>query len=67
MMHLKIAIAGNVIASVPLNGQEARSLEYIYTKKSLLTEACSAAIFSQTEQPVYYIEVPSKMNKSIRK
>ena len=66
-MYLKLAIAGNVIASVPLNGKEARSLEYIYAKRSQLTEACSATIVSQTEQPVYYIEVPSKMNKTIRK
>ena len=66
-MYLKIAIAGNVIASVPLNAKEAGNLEYIYTKRCQLTEACSDAIHRQKEFPVYYIEVASKMNQRIKK
>jgi hypothetical protein len=61
-MYLKLAISGNVIASVPLNASEAGNLEYVYSKKTLLTEACAAMIISQKDEPVYYIEVPSKMN-----
>ena len=66
-MYLKLAIAGNVIASVPLNAKEAGNLEYLYTKRSLLMEACSNTIASGRENPIYYIEVPSKMNRRIRK
>jgi hypothetical protein len=64
-MYLKIALAGNVIASVPLNASECRNLEYIYTKRQLLTEACSMAIAAQRENPVYFIEVASRMNKEV--
>jgi hypothetical protein len=64
-MQLKLAIAGRVIASVPLNEKEASNLEYIYTRRCLLTEACSALILSETEKPVYFIEAASKMNKHL--
>ncbi|HEV7333068.1 MAG TPA: hypothetical protein VGN63_18680 [Flavisolibacter sp.] len=66
-MYLKLAIAGDVIASVQLNAQEVGNLEYIYTKRSLLTEACSETIHAKNEFPVYYIEVASKMNRKVRK
>lgn len=66
-MYLKLAIAGKVIASVPLNSKEATNLEYIYTKRCLLTEACGSFIQAQEDKPVYYIEVPSRMNKRIRR
>ena len=65
-MHLKLSLGGTVIASVPLNQNEAVSLEYIYTKCSLLTEACSHTIAGQKDSPVYYIEVGSKMNRAIQ-
>jgi hypothetical protein len=65
-MHLKLAIGGNVIASVPLNEKKAGSLEYIYTKRCMLTEACSTTIATQKELPVYFIEVASKMNKRVK-
>ncbi|NTS42030.1 hypothetical protein HRG84_14070 [Flavisolibacter sp. BT320] len=62
-MYLKIAIAGQVIASVHLNAREASNLEYLYTKRCQLKEACVEALQSQKEFPVFYIEVPSKMNR----
>ena len=65
-MYLKLAIAGNVVASVPLNATEAANLEYVYAKRTLLTEACASMIFSQRDEPVYYIEVPSKMNSAFK-
>jgi hypothetical protein len=65
-MYLKLTIGGNVIASVPLDAEEATNLEYVYTKRCLLMEACSYLIASQEETPVYYIEVPSKMNKALK-
>lgn len=61
-MRLKLEIGGHVIASMPLNVAEAGNLEYIYSKRCLLAEACSAAIVDQTESPVYFIEVGSRMN-----
>ena len=64
-MYLKLALAGKVIASVPLNEKEVSNLEYLYTKRNLLTEACAALIYAQTERPVYYIEAASKMNAFI--
>ena len=64
-MYLKLALAGKVIASAPLDVKEAGNLEYIYLKRSLLTEACSNLITSERENPVYFIEVPSKMNGSL--
>lgn len=66
-MYLKLAIAGHVIASVPLNTAEAGNLEYVYSKRCQLTEACAALIVSQKDEPVYYIEVPSKMNGALKK
>jgi hypothetical protein len=66
-MYLKLAIAGNVIASVPLNSKEATNLEYIYAKRCLLAEACCTAFADEQEQPVYFIEVSSKMNTSVRR
>ena len=66
-MYLKLAIAGQVIASVQLNVQEAGNLEYIYTKRSLLAEACCETIYAQNELPVYYIEVASRMNTRVKK
>jgi hypothetical protein len=66
-MYLKLAIAGQVIASVQLNVQEAGNLEYIYTKRSLLAEACCDTIHAQNELPVYYIEVASRMNARVKK
>jgi hypothetical protein len=63
-MYLKVAIAGQVIASVQLNAREAGNLEYLYTKRCQLTESCVDTIQSQKEFPVYYIEVPSKMNRA---
>lgn len=66
-MYLKLAIAGNVIASVPLNSNEVSNLEYVYAKRSLLAEACCNILSLQEETPVYYIEVPSQMNKSVEK
>lgn len=63
-MYLKLAVAGKVIASVPLNVKEASNLEYLYTKRFLLTEACSPLLHAQKENPVYFIEVDSKMNRS---
>lgn len=65
-MYLKIAIAGNVVASVPLNAAQAGNLEYVYSKRTLLTEACAAMIVSQKDEPVYYIEVPSRMNGALK-
>ncbi len=65
-MRLKLSIGGNVIASVPLNVKKAGSLEYIYTKRCLLTEACATAIAAQEELPVYFIEVASKMNRPVK-
>lgn len=65
-MRLKIAIGGNVIASIPLNEKEAGSLEYIYDRKSVLTEACAFAIAAQKEAPEYFIEVSSRMNKLMK-
>lgn len=62
-MYLKVAIAGQVIASVPLNAREAGNLEYLYTKRCQLAEACVELLHAQSESPVYYIEVPSKMNR----
>jgi hypothetical protein len=64
-MHLKLSLGGAVIASVPLNEKEVGSLEYVYAKRNLLTEACSLAIALQKESPVYFIEVGSKMNTLI--
>lgn len=61
-MQLKLALAGTVIASVPLNAAEAANLEYVYAKRILLTEACAPLIAAVGEPPIYYIEVPSKMN-----
>jgi hypothetical protein len=61
-MRLKLAIGGNVIASILLNEKKAGNLEYVYKKRCLLTEACAESIASQTDKPVYFIEVPSKMN-----
>jgi hypothetical protein len=66
-MYLKLAIADHVIASVPLNALEAGNLEYVYTKRSLLAEACCDTIHAQNELPVYYIEVPSRMNTKVKK
>lgn len=66
-MHLKLAIAGNVIASVPLNAAEATNLEYVFTQKGMLTEACAAMIVAQKDEPVYFIEVPSRMNGMLKK
>jgi hypothetical protein len=63
-MYLKLALAGRVIASAPLDAKEVGNLEYLYTKRSLLTETCCNLIASQRENPVYYIEVSSKMNES---
>lgn len=65
-MQLKLALSGTVIASVPLNAAEAANLEYVYAKRSLLTEACASLIATYGEQPVYYIEVPSKMNNVLK-
>lgn len=65
-MYLKLAIAGKVVASVSLNAREATNLEYLYSRRCLLTEACSAFIDADTEAPVYFIEVPSKMNRSLK-
>jgi hypothetical protein len=61
-MRLKLAIGGNVIASILLNEEKAGNLEYVYTKRCLLTEACADTIASQADKPVFFIEVPSKMN-----
>lgn len=66
-MYLKVAIAGQVIASMPLNAREAGNLEYLYAKRCQLTESCVDTIQSQKEFPVYYIEVPSKMNRVANK
>ena len=66
-MYLKIAIAGNVIASVPLSAKEAGNLEYIHARRRLLTEACRDAIQAQNESPVYFIEVASKMNRKVKR
>lgn len=66
-MYLKLAIAGQVIASVQLNAQEAGNLEYLYTKRSLLAEACCETLHAQNELPVYYIEVASRMNAKAKK
>lgn len=65
-MYLKLAIAGNVIASVPLNATEAGNLEYVYAKRTLLAEACASMIVSRKDEPVYFIEVPSKMNSALK-
>ncbi len=65
-MRLKLAVGGQIIASIPLNAKKASSLEYVYTKRCLLTEACSAFIAGQSETPVYFIEVASKMNRRVR-
>lgn len=62
-MHLTLTIAGNVIASVPLNRKEVSNLEYVFTERCLLTEACLNTIVAHPEKPVYYIEAPSRMNK----
>lgn len=61
-MYLKLALAGKVIASAPLDAKEARNLEYVYTKRCLLEEACSSLLQPLPEKPVYYIEVSSRMN-----
>jgi hypothetical protein len=61
-MHLKLAIGGSVIASVPLNSDDLSNLEYVYTKRCLLEESCSLVIASQKEKPIYYIEASSRMN-----
>ncbi|RZJ99704.1 MAG: hypothetical protein EOO46_22195 [Flavobacterium sp.] len=66
-MYLKLAIAGRVIASVPLNAREAGNLEYLYTKRCQLRDACVEALQLQKEFPVFYIEVPSKMNRLANK
>lgn len=63
-MFLKLAIDGNTIASVPLDAAEAGNLEYLFNKKSLLSEACRTEIARQAVLPVYFIEVASKMNNN---
>jgi hypothetical protein len=65
-MRLKLAIGGQVIASIPLNSRKAANLEYVYSQRFLLTEACAATLATQAETPVYYIEVASKMNRRVR-
>ena len=65
-MRLKLTIAGKFIASIPLDATEALNLEYIHSKRYQLAESCSMLIQSQTETPVYYIEVPSKMNPTAK-
>lgn len=62
-MYLKLALAGKVIASAPLDAKEAGNLEYLYLKRSLLTEACSDLIATQRENPICFIEISSRMNK----
>lgn len=54
------------MASIPLNAHEAANLEYVYARRCLLTEACAMLIAAYKEQPVYYIEVASKMNKAVK-
>lgn len=61
-MFLKLALAEKVIASAPLDAKQAGNLEYLYTKRSMLEEACCDAIAFQKEIPVYFIEVASRMN-----
>jgi hypothetical protein len=61
-MRMKLALGGNVIASIPLIEEKAASLEYIYDRRSLLAEACAHTIAAQTELPEYFIEVSSRMN-----
>lgn len=65
-MRLKIQIGSHVIASMPLNEAEACNLEYIYSKRCLLAEACAAVIANETESPVYFIEVESRMNRKVK-
>ncbi len=66
-MRLKLAVGGQIIASVPLNAKKATNLEYVYTKRCLLSEACAATIAAQPESPVYFIEIASKMNRRVRR
>lgn len=66
-MRLKLAVGDHIIASIPLNAEKATSLEYVYSKRCLLTEACAATIAAKAEVPVYFIEVASKMNRRVRK
>lgn len=66
-MRLKLAVGGQILASIPLNAKKATSLEYVYAKRCLLTEACAATIAAQTEAPIYFIEVASKMKRRVRR
>ncbi len=52
-----------MIASMSLNAKKAGNLEYVYTKRCLLTEACAGTLSSQAEKPIFFIEVGSKMNR----
>jgi hypothetical protein len=62
-MFLKLAIEGKVIASAPLDAKEAGNLEYLFTKRSMLAEACCDTIALHEKTPVYFIEVASRMNR----
>ena len=66
-MRLILSIAGKVIVSVPLDQERWNSIDYIQAKRRLLTSVHASTILLHAEQPVFYIEVASRMNNPDRK
>ncbi|HEU4903085.1 MAG TPA: hypothetical protein VFT06_09840 [Flavisolibacter sp.] len=66
-MQLTLALADQVVASIPLDKKQKNNLEYLFFQRAQMRDAYASLIASQAVPPVYYIEVPSKMNKGGRR
>lgn len=62
-MQLTLALADQVVVSIPLDKKQKNNLEYLFYQRAEIRDAFASLIASQSEPPVYYIEVASKMNR----
>lgn len=66
-MRLNLALAGKVIASIPLDKERWNSHDYLQAKRRLLTAVHAPVILEQAAEPVFYIQVGSKMNQQSKR